>query len=382
MRIFFKGLNELRGIAATLVVVSHIELYKSRENIANLYQGSSHDFIEHLGKNGVYLFFVLSGFLITYLLLSELHQKNDVDATKFYVRRVLRIWPLYYFMVGISFVVFPAIVQSFHLEEGSYYNELTKSLANAFDGRLSLFLLFLPNLALILYPPVAGISQSWSVGVEEQFYLLWPQILKRSKERVLSFLIGVILAKFILLYSFILLNSMYHEAWMTTTVAFLKMFRIELMALGGVGAYLLINKKLDKLYEKISFPIKAIVVVLIFVFLWFEISYFLLGLLFLILILLNINDRHFILRNLHLSFAGDISYGIYMYHPIVMFFTFSLVNSLISHDEILIYNSVIYTVTIGGTIMVSYISYNYFESFFLRLKEKFVVVPSGVDKSR
>jgi peptidoglycan/LPS O-acetylase OafA/YrhL len=95
-KIYFKGLNEIRAIAALAVLFHHVELYKYRGNIFSLYNTPLNPFIKSLGKNGVYLFFVLSGFLITYLLLTEKSVFNKIDIKKFYIRRMLRIWPLYY----------------------------------------------------------------------------------------------------------------------------------------------------------------------------------------------------------------------------------------------------------------------------------------------
>ncbi|WAC01923.1 acyltransferase family protein [Lacinutrix neustonica] len=98
-----KGFNELRFIAAFGVVVHHLELYKKRGKMLSLYDSFLKDFIDGLGLNMVYLFFVLSGFLITLLLLKEKNNTNKIDIKKFYIRRVLRIWPLYYLITIISF---------------------------------------------------------------------------------------------------------------------------------------------------------------------------------------------------------------------------------------------------------------------------------------
>src|SRR5690606_26003266 len=76
---FFSGLNELRAVAAFGVVVHHIEAYKKRDGIESLFDGALKPFVSLLGKNGVYLFFVLSGFLITYLLLVEINENSKVD---------------------------------------------------------------------------------------------------------------------------------------------------------------------------------------------------------------------------------------------------------------------------------------------------------------
>ena len=62
-KIYFKGLSELRAIAALFVIFHHIELYKHRDGLLSLYDSFLNYFISHLGKNGVYIFFVLSGLL-------------------------------------------------------------------------------------------------------------------------------------------------------------------------------------------------------------------------------------------------------------------------------------------------------------------------------
>jgi peptidoglycan/LPS O-acetylase OafA/YrhL len=77
-KIFFNGLNELRAFAALSVIFHHIELFKNSDHINSLLDSIYFSyFIEKLGKNGVYLFFVLSGFLITYLLLLEKGKLNS-----------------------------------------------------------------------------------------------------------------------------------------------------------------------------------------------------------------------------------------------------------------------------------------------------------------
>lgn len=376
MRIFFKGLNELRGLAALAVVFHHIELYKHREKVSSLFAEKNSGWIENLGKNGVYLFFVLSGFLITYLLLSEKTKTDTISAGKFYIRRILRIWPLYYLIVFVSFFVFPWFVQHFELAPMSYYTGLVNQLSENFGWKLILFLLFLPNLALAAFTPVAGASQSWSVGVEEQFYLLWPQLLKRFSN-VVAMLIGVIVFKFILLGGLIALNSKLKDPSLKTAIVFVSAFNIELMALGGLGAWLLFHQKLTIFYSRIPRVASFILVIVILAGLFFTINYFALAILFLLLIVLNISDEHYVFRNRLFSFFGDISYGIYMYHPLVMFTVFTFIAPHLSAAQILTYNIVIYGSVIGLTVLVSFVSYRFVETYFLKLKDRFVIVASG-----
>lgn len=92
---YFKNLNSVRFIAATFVVIHHIEQLKGLA-------GYPYRSWYVLGRTGVILFFALSGFLITSLLLAEQRETGCIHLRKFYVRRALRIWPLYYLIVGLG----------------------------------------------------------------------------------------------------------------------------------------------------------------------------------------------------------------------------------------------------------------------------------------
>jgi len=92
-KVYFPNLNGLRFIAASLVIVHHVEQFKEILGYSNYNEFS---FIKLIGKLGVMLFFVLSGFLITYLLLVEQKEKGTIAIKSFYMRRLLRIWPLYF----------------------------------------------------------------------------------------------------------------------------------------------------------------------------------------------------------------------------------------------------------------------------------------------
>lgn len=102
---FFEGLNSLRFFAAFLVVMHHSETIRKKNGLENFeWLGLFRN-----GGNAVTFFFVLSGFLITYLLLKENDQKKTVSVKNFYLKRVLRIWPLYFLLVVIGTLVLPEL---------------------------------------------------------------------------------------------------------------------------------------------------------------------------------------------------------------------------------------------------------------------------------
>ena len=102
-KIHFPGLNGIRAIAAFIVVFFHI-------NATMWFFGSKpiHYFEQRdeMSRHAVVLFFVLSGYLITYLLIQEKEKFGRIAIRKFYVRRILRIWPLYYLCVAVGFIGF------------------------------------------------------------------------------------------------------------------------------------------------------------------------------------------------------------------------------------------------------------------------------------
>src|SRR5687768_10044625 len=102
--IYFPGLNGLRAIAALAVVVSHITRELGSFNLDPYIFSEQKNGTIHglpLAGYGVSIFFVLSGFLITYLLQAE-KEKQEIDIKKFYIRRILRIWPLYYLYLFVA----------------------------------------------------------------------------------------------------------------------------------------------------------------------------------------------------------------------------------------------------------------------------------------
>lgn len=131
------------------------------------------------GAYGVDLFFVLSAYLITELLLREKEQRGALDVRDFYVRRLLRIWPLYYSFILLAYAV-------------PFLNP-----GHEFSVRyLVPFLLLSGNWSLTLFGWNAGqvVTPLWSVSVEEQFYLLWaPLVARLSRRQVAIAAMGMVL---------------------------------------------------------------------------------------------------------------------------------------------------------------------------------------------
>ena len=167
--IHLSGLNGLRAIAALSVVVAHVTL----DHIADFGFPNNFDFA--MADYGVTLFFVISGFLITFLLLKEIENTSTISVPKFYARRILRIWPIYYLFIIISFIVcwiFNSEIQ--------FYNQ-----------NFWLYIFFASNIPLVFHQQIFILAHYWSIGVEEQFYALWPWLVKFSKNKLLLISLSV-----------------------------------------------------------------------------------------------------------------------------------------------------------------------------------------------
>lgn len=183
--LYWPALDGVRALAVLLVVFHHLGPLPSKPSF-------SCDLLNRLtswGWIGVDCFFVLSGFLITRLLLEEKTQLGKISLPKFYLRRSARIWPLYYLVLFVGFIVVPFCSP----HQPTLLEWLT------FVPRISVpFLLFVGNFSIIydwksLYEfdkSISGIGASmlcatlmplWSIAIEEQFYLIWPWIVNKAK---------------------------------------------------------------------------------------------------------------------------------------------------------------------------------------------------------
>nr|MBP6386621.1 acyltransferase [Pseudarcicella sp.] len=257
-KIYFSGLNSLRFWAAFLVIVSHIEMLK--ENYGFEIIISDFNFY-YLGGISVTFFFVLSGFLITYLLLIEKEKHKNINIKAFYLRRILRIWPVYYSMLILAFFVLPHIEAFQESYFASFFEE-------HFTTNILLYLLILPNVSFAMYPAVPNIGQFWSIGVEEQFYLAWPLIIKKSKNILRT--LSIILICIIGIKLLILLMGQFYEfsLWYFSLKRLVAMSKFECMCIGGIGAYWLFteNKYLRFLQKKKTLIITLVLLQILFVY--------------------------------------------------------------------------------------------------------------------
>lgn len=346
-KIYLPGLNGIRAIAAVAVIISHIGLALNLYGLKNFGEYALADY-------GVTFFFGLSGFLITYLLIKEKNKTRDINVKKFYVRRLLRIWPLYYFGLVITIILL-----------GMNSSQISW-----------MYFLMMPNVAYILGMKMKLLGHYWSVGVEEQFYLFWPWFVKKVKNPLLIMMIFAIMFFVIkVIVNFYIPKSVF--------MSFLHKTRFGCLALGGISAVLLLDRNdlfLRICKNKISEIISWMTVFLIAInkyHLFSVLNHEVATLAILVIIINQVdNPKKLIsLENKVFDYLGKISYGLYIYNPLVIYLVSLLLRKVI-HDQSVLNIVIIYSITILAVIVVSHLSYFYFETQFLKFKEKFAVVKS------
>ena len=374
-RVYFPGLNALRFFAAFAVLIHHVERVKKDHGLEGI-PGFKH---ELLGATAVTFFFVLSGFLITYLLLVEMDKSGTVSLRKFYARRVLRIWPLYYLIVILGFFVFPHI----------HFIDNPRLSPTVFEGtpvKLFMFGTLFPNVAHYFFNPMPHILQAWSIGVEEQFYIFWPLITLffRGKKATMIWVISIMLLLKISFTAYIEFGEpgYYSIRWWRV----MNYARFHVMALGGLGAYWLFHSRAflgRYIYQKWLqwLNLSLIVVLLAFGLEFGHATHEVYAILFLILILnISANPKSILkLEFRWMSYFGKISYGIYMYHLVVVAFAFATLKQFgfMEEEPGFLVNLIMYASSAVLTLIISAFSYEYYEKFFLRLKRSYTVVQSG-----
>lgn len=377
--VYFPGLTGLRFFAAFVVIICHVEEFKSIWKIRETNTWDLH-FFSLMGELAVTFFFVLSGFLITYLLLVEKEKTGTIAMKQFWMRRVLRIFPLYYLIVFLGLFIFP-IFPIFD------FPEWTSHIYDNYWTKVLMYIFFLSNVAIASIYPIPYAVHTWSIGVEEQFYLLWPILVKYFK-KTFMLLVGIIVVYLILAKGAWLINDL--SGGSSRLFQVLKDFfiytRIDCMAIGGIGAYAVYLQKesiLKVIYNK-YFQGGLYVLVFAIFFAQIEFGYFtheVYSILFL-LIILNIGSNKntfFQLEHPTFKYLGKISYGLYMYNYFCVRLALIIVQAIWGENTLLGWsgNVLLYVLAVSLTLLFAALSYEYFEKPFLSLKHKYTIVKSG-----
>ena len=347
---YFKELDGIRAIAALMIMFCHFFQILNNKTAGFLFVNK----LANLGGTGVSLFFVLSGFLITRLLLKSKFDKNYF--LNFYARRALRIFPLYYLFLTIYYFIYPY-----------FFNEKITS----FKDQI-FYWTYMQNFAMTFHWGGGwfGPVHFWSLAVEEHFYFIWPLVVLFTKINRLRNVIYIILGIAIVSRAIFLFNDI--------EVFYFTFTRFDELALGGLLAVLEYRNLLSKI-QPILFLKLFLLTIIPTIILWtlysglenkwvqlikfnlMSLSYFfVIGY---VMVLKENNKFKEILKSQILMYSGKISYGLYVFHPLCFltynrFFNFGLVIDMI--------------LSFAFTYIIAYISFNYFESYFLGLKKSFI----------
>lgn len=349
---YFPGLNTLRLYAAVSVIVHHFTAPHTwfGDTDALAYY-ARFGFLE--GGNAVTLFFVLSGFLILYLLIRERRETGTVSTARFYVRRAFRILPLYYLTLVagalLTVVTFAALPPQAQTDSTRPAVWITASF-------------YVMNLLGIVYAPI---SHLWSLNVEEQFYIFAPHLIRRARS-IPAVLIGFIVVK--VGFQLVLLalagstgNGLYHYVY-----EMLVIMRFECMAIGGLCAWLVFTR--HPLRNLCFHPIAQVAAVVGTAAIIFfgganDLTFNLISSLVYALLVINVACApRFLLRfeNPLLRTLGDASYAIYMVHQLVIWALW------IGGVRGIAYPLLSLGLSIGLGLLIR----RYFEEFFLRVRDR------------
>ena len=242
--VYFRNLDGLRFIAAFFVIIGHCQSILGTYLKVNPYMY----FADKLASFGVDFFFVLSGFLISFLLFEELERTGTINIKKFYIRRILRLWPLYFIFSFTAIFTASYFIQALGLlDRPQSPEELRSNLLY-----LSFFSVNFQILIGMNFPGSYTVGHFWSLSVEEQFYLMWAPLMWLFRKRV-----GLLLALMTLTGLIMTVwQPTIYEKWYKTnahmTIYYATYSRFMYFGLGATLAYAIHKKSVIAAFLNMS----------------------------------------------------------------------------------------------------------------------------------
>jgi peptidoglycan/LPS O-acetylase OafA/YrhL len=356
---FFGSLDGLRALSIVAVIWLHCwyetPYYPRLAAVPVLRQGFY----------GVQVFFVVSGFLITTLLLREKERYGKISLRDFYIRRALRIWPLYYAVLAIY------VVNALFFERGTV--------------RAASFIHYLPSFATFTYTwfisanwPGGMFNLAWTLSTEEQFYFFWPVVLRFLRGVWSSVLLmGIIALK--LATDHHLTERVLPPGWLPTRIVMSIAIPI---CLGVLLAQALHRERGFRLLYSVlgwkwSAPVMLVAMLVCLAparppwLMAFLATTALIG----ACVVREDNGLAWFLRLRPVAFVGTVSYGMYLLNSLCMHGVRAMLQRIG-----LAYPPVIFVFTLAVTVAAAYLSHRYYESRFLALKERFSRLRSASPK--
>ncbi len=373
-RIYYPQFDAIRFFAAFLIVIYHSYIaWNGWFGLPRILSGESHKTLTVFGSHvdklvrnmplGVDIFFFISGYLLTILLLIEKQKYGKINIPKFYIRRGLRIWPLYFFLIGIA----PFLINWLDNKSPDYIYTI----------------LFVNNFHTI----TTGVwefpfAHFWSICIEEHFYIFWPLIIGFVPQRKLtSTIIALIgLSWSYKIYTYIFIENNWYELYLNT------LSRMDVILLGGLLALQYFNKPFTfKMNGYLQVGLIAILVLLLSFDNTSDVSNMFMGVLrrpvYIVLLALPMMDLMFNPKRLKLFgkknpllYLGKVSYGIYMYGNILVPVVIKKLIIPYGLYNIYFYYAFVFFLSIFVPVM----SYELLEKPFLKLKQRFSLVKTRI----
>lgn len=358
LKLYFPQLDSVRGISFIAIFLFHAARLPDKGFFLA-------GFINYLYENlplAIDIFFALSSFLLTYLGLSEYKKRNSFSFKNYFVRRLLRIWPLYYFILALAFIIFPFIARHYGF---------SLSLPNPWY-----YIFFISNFYVLDH--VFFLRFLWTISVEEQFYLLWGISLRFFYKKLpliigLLFFISIVFSS----YAIIMQKSHYFNTltylfdFASGALAAIAIFRnykfiswlktMSRVATAFFYAYLVFHFIIFYFLDKntTSFVNNFAALLSRYLFIIYTA-------LFIVEQVTNNHRTAIFEKNKFLIFTGKLSYGLYCYHGI----TITFINLLLQHFKINMMNGLLVIIYFILNYLIAIVSYNYLELPFLRLKNR------------
>jgi peptidoglycan/LPS O-acetylase OafA/YrhL len=360
------ALDGLRGIAILAVFFYHYARGAGEHTSSTIVRAAAMVF--GFGWTGVDLFFVLSGFLITGILYDTLADPGYYR--KFYVRRILRIFPIYYLLLAIFLVLTPVL--ALHWKPAHLF-----------------FLVYLGYPATLIWPGLAGVSSMvaithlWSLSLEEQFYVMWPWVISKFRNPKHILQVCALMA----ISALVLRSVICITGWLSVTWAYTFLLcRMDPLATGAAIAILVRGPLKDRIqvWAPFVFVSAAIATIVICAvrrtvvpedLLIATVGYSIIAMMYGSLLLLALKKGTWLASFLSLPLLrvfGKYSYGLYLYHfPMTV-----ILGPLKEHFVAWAHSYVIgSTIHLGFNLLVNFLiavaSFHFIEAPIMRLKERF-----------
>lgn len=360
------NLDGLRFLGALLVFVFHAFTI-NREVWGDFFESSAFQLLRKVtavGHYGVNLFFVLSGFLITLLLLREIQRNGKINVGFFLIRRALRLWPLYFLLICFGFFIFPLLpygVQTVH--------EFWR------------YALFMSNFDEIIHgknDSLNFLTATWSVSVEEQFYIIWALIIgafRFVKLRTFNyFFVLVILCSLVFRWIYKTDQSMLYYHSLSV---------ISDMAIGGLAALWVHQHGLISWIQRLK-KVHLIGIYLVGIAFLYTANKLLIGpfivfervlsgTFFAFILVEQLQSPHSFFKADKIPFfqrGGKLTYGFYLFHSLLIYYLTHVFASFHWTNSPM-YFVVFFLLLLTLNTIISVLSYRYFESPLLQLKNKF-----------